>query len=96
MVIIYIKSKTVAEQIIKLLADNRISSSQWKYNIPDFITDQNLALLSHAKNLANGINEHLERKGLDMIDEYVVSSKELKIHMNSESEEFIDGHSSEV
>jgi hypothetical protein len=86
------ESRRIAEQIIKLLSDNRISINQWNKNIPLHIANQPFPIIVQAKNLADGINAELERKGLDIADEYLVElSGEREIHMDSESRGYISG-----
>lgn len=53
-------SEKVAQQLIKILADNRIHPDQWRYWIPQHITEENLHIIANAKNLADGINEQIE------------------------------------
>jgi hypothetical protein len=91
-VIIFISGNKIAEAIIKLMADNRISVNQWKFGIPDHITNQNLAILTQAKNLADGINYQLERKGIDIPDDNVVASNEWQEMVDNNGKVFKHGY----
>ena len=59
----------VADKIIALLADGRISQSEWRHWIPDYITSNNKMIVANAKNLADGINEEMERKQIGISKE---------------------------
>lgn len=90
--IIFIKGSRIAETIIKLMADNRITTNQWKFHIPDHITNQNLAILTQAKNLADGINYQLERKGIDIPIENMVASNEWQEMVDNNGKVFKNGY----
>jgi hypothetical protein len=80
----FISSNKVASKIIDLFSNNQISQNQWKFDIPDDITDEHLAIVATAKNFADGIQYSLDRKGIDIPEEIVVSSREYKQYINSE------------
>lgn len=72
----FISAEKIARAIIKLLADSRISSNQWKFDIPDHITNEHMGLVANAKNLADGINYQLDRKGLDIPEDLMIASRD--------------------
>ena len=51
------QTESVADKIVALLADGRISQAQWRLWIPRRITEHNKMIIANAKNLADGINE---------------------------------------
>jgi hypothetical protein len=91
--VIKIKSANrIAEKIVDLLANNRISMNFWKYHIPDYITEQHIAIVAQAKNLADGINESIERKGIDIEPEMIVSSREYQQIIDSNGKVSYNGY----
>jgi hypothetical protein len=62
--------ESVADKIVALLADGRISQADWRLWIPRRITENNKMIIANAKNFADGINEVIE-------DEQIGISKEL-------------------
>lgn len=92
MVIIKNESRRIAEQIIKLLSDSRVSANQWNRYIPMHIANQPFPVIIQAKNLADGIQTQLEQKGLDIPEEYLIElSGEREIHIDSEGKGYISG-----
>ena len=67
------KLEKVAQKIIELMSDNRIHLSDWKYDIPMYIAQQDLPILANAKNLADGIDYAMERYGIDLPEDIVVA-----------------------
>jgi hypothetical protein len=57
------QSESVADKIIALLADGRISQSEWRHWIPDYITSNNKMIVANAKNLAQSHTEGGTDKG---------------------------------
>lgn len=57
-----IKSESIAEKIVELLADGRISHDQWRLWIPRHLTQQEHIVVANAKHLADGINEMMDRE----------------------------------
>ncbi len=55
-----IPTERISEQLVKLLSDSRIHPDQWRYWIPQHITEENMHIISNAKNFADGINEQLD------------------------------------
>ena len=55
----FISSNKISKKLIELFANNNITQNQWKFDIPDDITDENMAIIASAKNLADGINYSL-------------------------------------
>lgn len=72
----YISAEKIAKKIIELFANNQITQNQWKFDIPDHITDENMAILASAKNLADGLQYSLDRRGIDIPEEFMVASRE--------------------
>ena len=64
------QTESVADKIVALLADGRISQAQWRLWIPMRITEHNKMIIANAKNFADGINEVIA-------DEEIGISKEL-------------------
>ena len=64
------QTESVADKIVALLADGRISQAQWRLWIPRRITENNKMVIANAKNFADGINEIIA-------DEQITISKEL-------------------
>lgn len=62
--------ESVADKIVALLADGRISQADWRFWIPREITYNNKMIIANAKNFADGINEIIE-------DQEIGISKEL-------------------
>lgn len=67
------KLEKVAQKIIELLSDNRIHLSEWKYDIPMYIVQQDLPVVANAKNLADGIEYALDRYGIDLPEDIVIA-----------------------
>lgn len=67
------KLEKVAQKIIELMSDNRIHLSDWKYDIPMYIAQQDLPILANAKNLADGIDYAMERYGIDLPEDVVIA-----------------------
>lgn len=72
----YISAEKIAKKIIELFANNQITQNQWKFDIPDHITDENMAILASAKNLADGLQYSLDRRGIDIPEDLMVASSE--------------------
>jgi len=70
------KLRHVTDKLIDLLSDSRILMSDWKYDIPTQIVQQDLPILANAKNLADGINYAIERYGLDLPEDVVIAFAE--------------------
>lgn len=51
----------IAGKIIDVLANNKVMPSEWKYAIPMYIAQAPLPVVINAKNLADGINEAIEK-----------------------------------
>jgi hypothetical protein len=68
-----VKLEKVAQKIIELMSDNRIHLSDWKYDIPMYIAQQDLPILANAKNLADGIDYAMERYGIDLPEDVVIA-----------------------
>lgn len=61
-----ILTEKVAQQLVKLLADNRIHPDQWRLWIPQNITEENIHIIANAKMLADGINESIEENQIGL------------------------------
>jgi hypothetical protein len=83
---LYISSNKIASKIIDLFANNHITQNQWKFDIPDDITDENMAIIATAKNFADGINYSLDRRGIDIPAKLIVASSEYRERITSEGE----------
>ena len=82
----FISSNKVAQKIIDLFANNHITQNQWKFDIPDNITDENMTIIATAKNFADGINYSLDRRGIDIPEKLIVSGREYNERITSEGE----------
>lgn len=81
----FISGNKIAQKIVDLLSNNQISQNQWKFDIPDAITDEHMAIVATAKNFADGINYALDRKGIDVPEETMVASREYKEYLDSDA-----------
>lgn len=72
----YISAEKIARKIVELFANNNVTQNQWKFDIPDNITDENIAIVATAKNFAEGLQYSLDRRGIDVPDDLVVASRE--------------------
>ena len=61
--------ESVADKIVALLADSRISQAEWRLWIPRKITDHNKMIIANAKNFADGINEVIENEQIGISKE---------------------------
>jgi hypothetical protein len=68
-----LKLEKVAQKIIELMSDNRIHLSEWKYDIPMYIVQQDLPVVANAKNLADGIEYALDRYSIDLPEDIVIA-----------------------
>jgi hypothetical protein len=64
------QAEGIADKIVALLSDTRISQAQWRLWIPRRIIENNATAIANAKNLADGINEVIE-------NDQIAISKEL-------------------
>lgn len=62
----YINAQKIADQIVKILSDNRVTPSEWKYAIPLFLIQNPVTIVLNAKNLADGIDEAIEKYHPDL------------------------------
>jgi hypothetical protein len=63
------QTESVADKIVALLADGRISQAQWRLWIPRRITEHNQMIIANAKNFADGINEVIENEEIGISKE---------------------------
>lgn len=82
----FISSNKISKKLIELFANNNITQNQWKFDIPDDITDENMAILATAKNFADGLNYSLDRRGIDIPEKLMVASREYHERITSEGE----------
>lgn len=61
-----IMSEKVAQQLIKILADNRIHPDQWRLWIPQNITEENVNIIANAHQLSVGILESIEENRIGL------------------------------
>ena len=66
-------TKKIAEKIADLMSDSRITLSDWKFIIPMYLLQEPDNVMIVSKNLADGINYQMDRHGLDIPAEFVVS-----------------------
>jgi hypothetical protein len=71
--VVKIKLERVAQKIIDLMADNRITLSDWKYTIPFYMSKQPDHILIIANNFAEGVKYQQERYGFEIPPEFVVA-----------------------
>lgn len=70
----WIDSRSFGEKFIRILSDNRVLPSEWKYHVPLYIVQQPIPIVMNAKYLADGINEAIELYHPD-VDFYNPSEK---------------------
>jgi hypothetical protein len=63
------QTESVADKIVALLADGRISQAQWRLWIPMRLTEHNKMIIANAKHLADGINEVIESEQIGISKE---------------------------
>ena len=63
--------ESVADKIVALLADGRISQSEWRLWIPRQILGKNKMIIANAKNFADGINEVIENEQIGISKELI-------------------------
>jgi len=63
------QAENVADKIVALLSDSRISQAQWRLWIPRRITENNKMAVANAKHLADGINEVMENEQIGISKE---------------------------
>jgi hypothetical protein len=67
----WINAESIANKVNKILGDNAPTPSEWKYAIPTFIVQAPMPVVINAKNLADGINEAIEKYHPDFKDEWL-------------------------
>jgi hypothetical protein len=71
-------TQQISERFVKILSDNRVLPSEWKYAIPLFIVQNPITVVINAKNFADGIQHNIEKYGIQIpsdklaYDEYSV------------------------
>ena len=65
-------NEKIADKIVALLADGRISQTDWRHFIPLYVTEHNKMIIANAKNLADGINEEIENKEIGIPKELIL------------------------
>jgi len=71
-------TQQISERFVKILSDNRVLPSEWKYAIPLFIVQNPITVVINAKNFADGIQHNIEKCGIEIpsdklaYDEYSV------------------------
>jgi hypothetical protein len=63
-------------KIADLMADNRLTLSDWKYTIPFYLTRQPNGILIVSSNFAEGIRYQHAKYGFDIPAEFVVAYPE--------------------
>ena len=69
-------TKKIIQKLVELMSDNRVHLSDWKFDIPNELVQQDLPILANAKNLADGINYALDRHGIDLPEDVVIAYPE--------------------
>ena len=59
-------TQQISERFVKILSDNRVLPSEWKYAIPLFIVQQPITVVINAKNFADGIQHNIEKYGIQI------------------------------
>ena len=65
-------NEKIADKIVELLADGRISQADWRLSIPFYVTSHNKMIIANAKNLADGINQEIENKEIGIPKELIL------------------------
>ena len=63
---VWTNSRSVAGKLEKILSDNTVLPSEWKFAIPLHIVQMPLPLVINTKNLADGIQYNIELYGIDI------------------------------
>jgi hypothetical protein len=63
------QTESVADKIVALLADGRISQAQWRLWIPRRIIEHNKMIIANAKNFADGINDMIANEEIGISKE---------------------------
>lgn len=77
----WIDARKIADNIVKILSDNKVTPSEWKYAIPTYLANQPITVVLNAKNLADGINE--------AIDKYHPNLPQDRLAYDEKSEDFL-------
>lgn len=64
----YIDARSIADKIAKILSDNRVTPSEWKYVIPMYLVQNPVTIVANAKNLADGIQYNIDLYGPNIPD----------------------------
>lgn len=59
-------TQQISERFVKILSDNRVLPSEWKYAIPLFIVQNPITVVINAKNFADGIQHNIEKYGIQI------------------------------
>ncbi len=59
-------TQQLSDKFIKILSDNRVLPSEWKYAVPLFIVQQPITVVINAKNFADGIQHNIEKYAVDI------------------------------
>ena len=65
------QTESVADKIVALFADGRISQAQWRLWIPRRVTEHNQMIIANAKNFADGLNEVIENEEIGISKELI-------------------------
>jgi hypothetical protein len=88
---LYISPNKISSKLVNLFSDIRITQNQWKFDIPDNLIDESVAVIATAKNLADGINYAIERHNLDIPEKLMVVSREYQERISNNGELINDG-----
>lgn len=59
-------TQQISERFVKILSDNRVLPSEWKYAIPLFIVQNPITVVINAKNFADGIQHNIEKYAIEI------------------------------
>jgi hypothetical protein len=65
----WINTSSYAHKFIDLFSENRLFAEDWKFMIPLHIVQQPLAVVTNAKNFADGIQYNIELHGVEIPSE---------------------------
>lgn len=76
----FLPSNKIALKLIELFSDSRILPSQWKFDIPSHMVQQQKQIVANIKNFADGVEYNLSKYNIDVEAEYIVAHRDDKMN----------------
>jgi len=70
------KNERVAEKLIDLFSDNRMTLADWKFFVPSYIFNHQTSIIANAISFADGIKQYATEYGIDLPEDYVVAFRD--------------------